>query len=229
MRGFDISSLFSNLGSNSMSAFNLGDYAQIKNGSYRKLMKSYYSQQKETETPKKNTSSNVNAKKEAYVDKTGLSNMKKEADGMKEAAEALGKDALWEKTDGEYDVEKIAGAVKKFASEYNDVVSQGEKVSSTAVLQSMRFLKSMTNTMSKALSKVGISVGTDGKMTVDEEKMKKADMGSVKSLFSGAGSYGSQMVDKASEIARATVMNSNMYASNGTLSSSLSNMFNKWI
>lgn len=230
MRGLNnISSLFSSFGTNSSSMFNFSDYAQIKNGSYRKLMKSYYSQQKEIDSPKKNTSGSVTAKKEQYVDKTGLSNVKKEADGMKAAAETLGKVDLWEKTDGKYDTEKITNAVKKFASEYNDVVSQGDKVNSTAVSQSMRYMKSMTNTMSKALAKVGVNVGTDGKLTVDEEKIKNADMGSVKSLFSGGGSYGAQMVDKASEIARATVMGSSMYASNGVLSSSLSSMFNKWI
>ena len=90
-------------------------------------------------------------------------------------------------------------------------------------------MSSMTNTMSKALSKIGVTVGTDGKLSVNEDEMKKANVSSIKSLFSGSVSYGSQIADRASEISRDTVMNSSIYGSNGTLSSSLSNMFNKWI
>ena len=40
------------------------------------------------------------------------------------------------------------------------------------------------------LSKVGISVGSDNKLTVDEDKLKNADMTTVKSLFEGRGSFG---------------------------------------
>ena len=40
------------------------------------------------------------------------------------------------------------------------------------------------------LSKVGITVGSDNKLTVDEDKFKSADMTTVKSLFTGRGSFG---------------------------------------
>jgi hypothetical protein len=40
------------------------------------------------------------------------------------------------------------------------------------------------------LSKVGITVGSDNKLTVDEDKFKSADMTTVKSLFTGSGSFG---------------------------------------
>lgn len=231
MRGFNfnISSLFSNLGSgNAFGSFNFSDYASIKNGSYGKLVKSYYAEQKKTPGNDKTTTTKP-TKKEETVDKTGLSQMKKEAEGLKSAAEALNKEDLWKQTDGKYDMDKIVGAVKTFANEYNDTVTQASKVNSKDVAQDVRYMSSMTNTMSKALSKIGVTVGTDGKLSVNEDEMKKANVSSIKSLFSGAVSYGSQIADRASEISRDTVMNSSIYGSNGTLSSSLSNMFNKWI
>ena len=44
---FDISSFFNNSTSaNAFGSFNFGDYASIKNGSYGKLLKSYYAEQK---------------------------------------------------------------------------------------------------------------------------------------------------------------------------------------
>ena len=155
--------------------------------------------------------------------------MKKEADGLKTAAEALNEDALWKQTDGKYDMDKIVSAVKTFANEYNDTLNQAAKVNSKDIAQDVRYMNSMTNTMSKALSKIGVTVGTDGKLSVNEDELKKANVTSIKSLFAGSVSYGSQISDRASEIARDTVMNSSVYGSNGALSSSLSNMFNKWI
>lgn len=231
MRGFNfnISSFFGGAGSNSgFGSFNFSDYASIKNGSYGKLMRSYYSEQKKASTPDKTTSTKP-GKKET-VDNTGLSQMKKETDGLKTAAEALSKDELWKKNDdGTYDMDKIASAVKDFAKEYNDVVDQSAKVNSREISQSAYYMKSMTNTMSKALAKVGVTIGTDGKMTVNEDTLKKANVASIKSLFSGYGSYGAQTGDRAGEMSREAVMSSSVYGKNGSLSSSLSNMFNKWI
>lgn len=126
-------------------------------------------------------------------------------------------------------MDKIVSTVKSFANEYNDTVTQASKVNSKDIAQDVRYMSSMTSTMSKALSKIGVTVGTDGKLSVNEDELKKANVSSIKSLFSGSASYGSQIADKASEISRDTVMNSSIYGSNGTLSSSLSSMFNKWI
>ena len=90
-------------------------------------------------------------------------------------------------------------------------------------------MTSMTDTMSKALSKVGVNVGTDGKLTVDEEAFKKADMNSVKSLFAENISYGSQMADKASEISKDAVMNSNLYTQDAAVSNTMTGLFDKLI
>lgn len=231
MKGFNfnISSLFSNLGSGSaFGSFNLSDYASIKNGSYGKLMKSYYTEQKQTSVTDKTPASKTE-KKDTTVDKTGLTQMKKDADTLKSAAEALDKDDIWKQTNGSYDMDKIADAVKSFANKYNDTVVQASKVNSKDIAQDVRYMSSMTSTMSKSLSKIGVTVGTDGKLSVNEDELKKSNVSSIKTLFSGAVSYGSQIADRAGEISKDAVMNSSIYGSNGTLSSSLSNIYNQWI
>lgn len=224
---FNISSLFSGLNSNSpFSSFNLSDYASIKNGSYGKLIKSYYAEQKKTSSSDKTTTDN---KKDQTVDKIGLSQMKKEADSLKNAAEALGKSDLWKQTDGKYDMDKITSAVKSFVSEYNEAITQAGKVNSKDIATDVKYMSSMTTTMSKALSKIGVTVGTDGKLSLNEDELKKANVSSIKSLFTGTVSYGSQIADKASAISKDAVMNSSIYGSNGMLSSSMSSIYNKWI
>lgn len=227
---FDVTSLFGGLNANNnnnlFGGINLSDYSLIKRGGYKKLMKSYYDEQSGKTTHKNNVTTN---KKEQAVDKTGLTQMKKESDGLKSAVEAFNKDDLWKQTNGEYDMEKITGAVKSFVNEYNDVINQSSKVNSKEISQTMRYMSSMTNTMSKALSKIGVEVGVDGKLSINEDTLKKANVTSIKSMFAGAGSYGAQIEAKASEVSRATIMNSSMYSSNATLSSGLNGMYDKWI
>lgn len=223
---YDITSLFSGLNTNNNSlfgSFNLSDYSLIKKGTYKKLMKSYYDEQSSVSKYMANNTSTIN--KGLSIDKTGLAQMKKESDGLKSAVDAFNKDDLWKQTDGNFDMDKIAGAVKNFANEYNDVIGQASKVSSKEVSQSIGYMSSMTNTMSKALAKVGVTVGIDGKLSVDEEVLKKSNATSVKSLFAGATSYGAQIESKASDIARATIMNTSMYSNNATLASNLNGMF----
>lgn len=234
---FDVSSLFGGTGNSAggMNGFNYSDYASLKNGSYRKLLNSYYAKPKKelsankTETDKNTNKTNTTTAKNKTAQSSAVSVMKREADGLKSAAQELGKDSLWKQNNGEYDKDKIVSAVKKFAQEYNDVIDQSSKVNSKDVTQSTYYMTSMTNTMSKALSKMGISVGVNGKMSVDEDALKKANPTVIKSMFQGSGSYGAQIAEKAGDVSKAAVMSSSMYGSDGSLSSSLSGMFNQFI
>lgn len=226
----NISSLFNSLNSNSsMGSINLGDYASIKSGSYKKLLKAYYGEQKTSATDKAKETAKSKKKNDASIDSTGLSSLKKDAENLKSAAQALGKDELWKQTEGKYDMDKIASAVKSFASGYNDVIDQSSKVNSKDVSQDTKYMSNLTSTMSKSLSKIGISVGADGKLSVNEDTLKKANVSSIKTLFTGTVSYGSQIEDKASSIAKDTIMNSSIYGSDGAASSTLSSIFNGWM
>lgn len=230
MKGFrfDISSFFQNNASNNLfGSFNFSDYASIKNGSYGKLMKSYYAEQKKGTVD--NSSVTGRTDKKEPVDTTGLSVMKQKADGLKNAAEALNKEELWKQTDGSYDMDKIVSAVKNFVKEYNGVIDQSAKVNSQEIIRDAKYMTGMTGTMAKSLAKAGITTGFDGKLSVNEETMKQANVSSLKSLFSGAVSYGSQIAGKAGEISRDAVMNSSLYGSNGALRNMLSGNYNQWI
>ena len=76
---FDFSAFFGSNSNDGFGSFNLKDYASIKNGSYMKLAKSYYSEKKESSSDKKTTDKvKDKTKKETLADTTGLSKMKKE-------------------------------------------------------------------------------------------------------------------------------------------------------
>lgn len=227
---FNISSLLGGSSSGSSSPFgsiNFSEYSSIRSGAYKKLAKKYYSQQSGQASGTKDKTTN---KKENIYTKgnSELTKMKNTADELKKSAKNLSSEDLWKKKNGDYDVDKIVSALKTFADDYNDVVNQSSKVSTRDVTQQTGFMTNLTNTMSKSLSKVGVEIGVDGKMTVNEETLKKADMNDVKSLFSGKYSYATQVESKASAITSAAVRNTSLYSDNGSYKSMSSAMYDFW-
>lgn len=218
----NISALFGGLNKNSFNPINLNDYALIKSGSYKKLLKAAYANDKKTDTEKDSVVNKKNS-----VDKTGLSVMKKEADALKTASEALSKDELWSKLDTEAGKADIVSAVKNFAREYNDSLEQASKISSKEISQTVRFMGSMTNVMSKVLDKAGITVGTDGKLSVNEKTLSD-NVKTAQSLFQGAGSYGAQIKSYAADISKNAVSNSNLYDASGAATNLLPGSFETW-
>jgi len=232
MSNFNISPLFGgNNQNNIFSSFNYGDYSLIKSGSYKKMMKAYYNDQKPSNTEKvQNADSRTKEfTSKISADDKSLSKVKGEADSLKAAAKELSSEDLWKRTDGKYDSEKITGKVKDFVKEYNDLIDQTGKSSSQGVKNNTKWMTDLTSVMSKALAKVGITVGDDNKLSVDEDKLAKADMKAVKSLFDGSYSYGAQTADKASAIASAASLNNGLYGSNGNYYNSYSNLFDTGI
>ncbi len=238
---FDITSMLGGTSSNqnsgsSIGGFDFANYAAIKNGSYGKLVKSYYAgTDKSIEAEKissvnaKTNASKTKAKATEDADTTEATRIKKEADELRTAAEALDKDDLWQKTAGKLDMDKISSAVRDFADNYNKVLDQASKVGSKEVSQDVSFMKGMTDTFSKVLGKAGITVGEDGKLSVDEEALRKTDGSTLRSLFDGNATYGSQIADKANSIIRDADISSAIYGSNATTTSALSSLYNQLI
>ena len=205
---------------------NLSDYAAIKNGSYGKLLKAYYAKQ---DAEKAVTAGDS-------VHKSTL--MKNGADALKKSADALNNDALWEKkkikkkdeTTGEeievedYDWDSITKAVKSFVKDYNDVVEQAGNSDSKDVLRNAVWLTGMTGTTGKTLSKIGITIGKGNKLELDEETLKKSDISTLKTLFSGYNSFADKVSVKANGIMNAAARSIGTYKSNGKYSNVLSEL-----
>lgn len=224
----DYSSLFSGMQSGTTNSFNLGDYATIKNGSYKKLLKAYYNKQ-DTDKTSSSDSKKVSADKKSKM-------IKDSADTLKKAADALNDKSLWEKkkikkTDEEtkesietedYDWDAITKAVQNFVDSYNDVIKEAGDADSKSVLRSTLF---MTGSMSKnqnLLSKVGISIGKDNKLSLDKDKLKEAKISDLKSLFTGYNSVANRVSQKASTISGYAAQSGSTYNSKGSYYQSVS-------
>ena len=206
------------------STFSLSDYASIKNGSYGKLLKAYYANQ---------DAEKVSSSKDS-VQKSTL--MRTGADVLKKSADALNNDELWEKkkikkkdektgeeTEVEdYDWEAITKAVKSFIEDYNDMIEQAGESNSKEILRNAVWITGITESSENVLSKIGIKVGKGNKMELDEDALKKADIGTLKIIFTGHNSFANKVSMKANSISNAAAWSSGIYKSNGKYNNALS-------
>ena len=212
--------LFSNSGSNP-----LGDYALIKSGVYKKLLNAYYQ--------KNGTTDKTTSKTDGEEDSTQtLTTVKSAAEDLKDSVEELGKSSLYKKTgvdnDGNYtyDRDAITKAVKKYVTDYNSYMESAGDAESLGVLSKTLNIQKATATNKGLLKSIGITIGKDNKLVVDEEKLNNASISDLTSLFKGSGSYGDSVSKKANEVyklANNTAM-SNTHASSYTFNGTYSTM-----
>lgn len=174
----------------------LGDYSMIKSGGYKKLLTAYYASQKTDNKTSSGTSSSDS--------KTTLADIKTNSVKLKQSLSKLSDSKLYEKKtdkDGnkDYDRDAITGAVKSFVEAYNNYVDASGKADSTGILRRSLSVVKNTNANSALLSKSGISIGKDNKLSLDEDTLKKTDVNVLKTLFTGVGSLGDTISSKASE------------------------------
>ncbi len=234
--------------------FNYSDYASIRNGSYHKLLSSYYSlddvrtASKSTDavsrtgagstsrtynywtpegkvqrtydtslvTSKRPVSKPESSSKDTATSKEPTSKLgaiEADAEKLSSAADALlaqGSKSLFKQVtttdkDGNtvkgYDTDKIYKAVNSFVTQYNALTKSAGSSNVMAIRTSSDSMGYYSAQNAKKLSSIGIKfdAGTN-KLSIDEEIFKNADMDTVKSLFSGSGSYAYQVSAKASQI-----------------------------
>ena len=184
----------------------LGDYSMIKSGSYKKLLTAYYASQK---TDNKSNGTSTSGSTANLVD------IKTTAVKLKQSLSKLSETSLYEKKT-DYDRDAITSAVKNFVDAYNNYIDASGNADSTSLLRRSVSIVNNTNANSVLLSKSGISIGKDNKLSLDEDTLKKTDVNVLKTLFTGVGSLSDTISSKANEsygIANSAVFNNNHAAS----------------
>lgn len=178
--------------------YSLGDYYMIKNGTYKKLMKAYYATQdsdkaegnsKTDETGKDSAKSLLSVKSNAATLNNSLEDLR-----SRSLYEPTGKDENGKDT---YDTDKIISNVKSFVEGYNAYIKSSCDLDTESILRKSLTMTKMTSANAKLLSEIGVKIGEDNTLTIDEEKLKNAKLTTISSLFSGAGSYGDQIQQAA--------------------------------
>lgn len=239
----------SSLFSTSFSGIDFSTYASIKNGSYKKLLKQYYAQNSTGTNNSTNktdrTDKNSTVKdKTASLNKNNAISVRDDAEQLSKTVTKLGKDALWEKKevkseDGkvthEYDKDAIYKAVSEFVKDYNSLIESAGDSEDSKVLRTASNMVSYTKANADMLDRIGISIGKDNKLSIDETAFKDSEMASVKSAFKGVGSYGRSVASNAtmmygSAISQlAKLSTTNLYGSNGSYSYVTGSTYNRFL
>lgn len=211
---FNISSNFFNsmLGrssgnSNSMTGL-LSDYNSIRNGSYLKLAKHYYSKDGAKQTTQKRFSNNISTKSEDKITKS--------------ASESAWKDITTLRNEKMYqteDTDTVLKNVKSFVDSYNSVIEGTQKSDNSNVQKDAARLTSQTDNYANALSKIGITIKDDNTLSLNEETFASADMADVKKLFAGDFSFGSNTQNRLMQLVNdaTAYMTSGIYNTSGTI------------
>ena len=191
------------------SASNLGDLGLMKSGVYTKMLKSYYEKVgSDTETKKSSNSSDNSPTwddiRKRYVTPEVKVDAKdteaeKALSSVKSTSKTLSTDAsaLANMDFDKSSRDEIYDAVKKMADSYNAVVDSAKKSSLTSISKSVSWMTDDTKARAKQLEKMGITIGTDNKITVDKDKFAKANLTDIKSLFKGSGGLADRHAQRA--------------------------------
>lgn len=214
----DNSYLFQSLSSGSSGGMGnlnfLSDYASIKNGSYGRLLKAYYSTAQTSgttasaaSTSTKATSKNILEKMEAEKRNPKVSKDVQQANSslassitsLNSSVSTLQNSNTYTNSeDGKSAADKTVSAVKAFVSDYNNMVNSAKNSTLTGKTAYVANMMSSTAANSDKLSEIGVRVNANGTLTVDETKLKATDPSKVQELFSSDDimSYGSKLASR---------------------------------
>lgn len=221
----------------------LNNYSGMNVGTYGNLMKAYYGSGKSTA---KTLTTGIN-KRNTYTNPfNSLNKVSSSTTDLKTSLNkltAVGKNSVFEKkavkqesgqTTYEYDKDAIYNASSDFVKSYNSTIDSGLYSTSSTVKTNIASMSRLTGYMKGSLEKIGITQDKQGKLYIDEETFKAADMDTVKNLIGPRGltssiSYNASRIQSAAsnEMLFGT---SRMYGSTGMYSNllGLGNFFNSY-
>ena len=172
----------------------LTDYASIKNGSYGKMMKSYYAKVNEEESAS-STGSNSKTKN---TDAASASAARK----FYESATAMNSLDY-----SEDNIDELYDKVSEYIKNYNSLITAASKSENASVKAQADALNDYTYQNYKLFAKLGITMNSDRTLSIDEDTFKKVDsktgatnIPTMKTLFQGINSFADKSADRASKI-----------------------------
>ena len=129
-----------------------------------------------------------------YEDKLGTL-----SDAVSDSVEKI-RTAFAEDEEGEIDYDAAYSAAESFVNSYNDFVSNiGSSGNQTVAIKS-DFVSNMTNAYTRRLENVGISVGSDGTLSIDKEAFNSASQTQLDRVFGKEDSFAKFMDEQAKQL-----------------------------
>ncbi len=164
----------------------------------KNLYKEYFSMQETEDTSSSESyiQKLINGSTEKiYEDKLGsLSNAVSESVAKLEAAFAEDEET------GEIDYDAAYSAAESFVNSYNDFVSGIGSSGDSTVSNKDSFVSGMTNAYTSRLDKVGISINSDGTLSIDKDTFNSATASQLEKIFGKEDSFASFMGEQAKQL-----------------------------
>ena len=192
----------------------------------------------------KNSNSLLESLQNSSTTTTDLLQNKKLYQKLKDAAESLEdaakthenekSDNIFAKAKESGDNADIVKNVKTLIEQYNEVRKQLERDASSPInAYYNQTLGQLASKNKEELSKVGITIGKDGSMTIDESKLKEASVEDLESLFGSKSEFIQKMQYLASHVSNNVSAQieslGNQYGQDAnSFSSYISNKYNWW-
>jgi hypothetical protein len=227
----NISTLLGSLSSSSSQTSSIydsiGTYRSIVNGSYGKLLTTYYKKVVNSDQTDTTTKSSTTTKVEDQA--KVLSSVKEKSDKLATTASELattGSKSLFQGDDTGKAVEKI----QDFVTDYNNTITAAKASTDSRTNSRTSAMVSNTKEYESKLSDIGITLKDDNTLSVDADKLKKASMDDLKAVFNGTGSFAATTTQRAARVGAQAVLSSSTsssYTSSATYdTTNLQNVYN---
>jgi hypothetical protein len=199
----DYTSLFNSLPKTKESSTNgfenlATEFNSIRSGSYGKLLSAYY----------KKMNSGDSATETIRKENENRQLVGGNASSLKSVAKTLSKMNFAEASE-----EDSLKAIKEFVSSYNSVIDTADDVNSKGILRNAVWMTNITKKSTGLLNELGISVGKDNKLTLDETKWASANTSTKTALFNGRQGFAEKMIYKASQMTNSSAEKASFTAS----------------
>ena len=230
---------YNNSGFSSSLYSSISQMSSVRSGAYSKALKAYYAKNSTasvTKTQKnsgKNSSRAINSLNNPL--NTDLGSVQKESKELVSSAGNLlnrGKNSMFY-DEKHYDPHAAYKAVNEFVTNYNETVDAAGKAGNANIKTVSDSMVRMTGNMRGSLAKVGVTVGQDRKLSINETDFKNADLKNVRATFGSNSSYAKMIMSSASRIESASeqqsMINTGIYGRQGLYNNLYAGFsFNGW-
>ncbi len=138
----------------------------------------------------------------AKVSASGYENMKDNARELQEAVSKLADENsdIFEKAKADNDTSEIVSAVEEIVENYNSMIKILSKSTSALDVFYAKSLKELPESFSEELAEIGITQNEDGSLEIASDKLKKAGVDMLESIFGNSAEFAQKLSFVASRI-----------------------------
>ncbi len=132
-----------------------------------------------------------------------------------------GETSLFGQAEKTGNTEELVSKASDFVKNYNNMISCMSNLNLSENGSNLLYFSNCAEKEAASLKEIGITVLKGGKLTVNQNTLKKSSVEALKKAFNGTSSFGGKVLEKSTKL-------SNAYTSNSNTSSSLKSSLNQY-